>query len=70
LNTDNNIVGRTISDAEKKLGARIVMIEKEDENGLVNVLTPNQVEVLEVSDRIYLFLRKTDIKRVERSLED
>ena len=70
LNTDNNIVGRTISDAEKKLGARIVMIEKEDENGLFNVLTPNQVEVLEVSDRIYLFLRKTDIKRVERSLED
>ena len=46
------------------------MIEKEDENGLVNVLTPDLVEILEMSDRIYLFLNKTDIKRVERSLED
>jgi trk system potassium uptake protein TrkA len=70
LSSENGIIGKTISDAEKKLGARIVMIEKEDENGLVNVLTPDIVEVLEMSDRIYLFLNKTDIKRVERSLED
>ena len=70
LSSENGIIGKTVSDGEKKLGARIVMIEKEDENGLVNVLTPDLVEVLEMSDKIYLFLNKSDIKRVERSLED
>jgi trk system potassium uptake protein TrkA len=70
LGPNNKIVGRTIPDAEKKLGARIVMIEKDDEDGNISVLTPKQVEILDISDRIYLFLKKTDIKRVERSLED
>ena len=46
------------------------MIEKEDEDGVLNVLTPNQVETLEMSDKIYLFLEKTDLKRVEKSLEN
>ena len=63
-------VGRTISDAENKIGSRIVMIEKEDENGVLNVLTPNQVDTLEMADKIYLFLEKTDLKRVEKSLEN
>ena len=70
LSGDNNLVGRTISDAENKIGSTIVMIEKEDEDGVLNVLTPNQVEILEMSDKIYLFLEKTDLKRVEKSLEN
>ena len=70
LGADNNLVGRTILDAENKIGSRIVMIEKEDEDGILNVLTPNQVETLEMSDKIYLFLEKTDLKRVEKSLEN
>ena len=70
LSADNKLVGRTISDAENKIGSRIVMIEKEDEDGILNVLTPNQVETLEMSDKIYLFLEKTDLKRVEKSLEN
>tara|TARA_B110000495_G_scaffold160665_1_gene145075 strand:- start:884 stop:1162 length:279 start_codon:yes stop_codon:yes gene_type:complete len=70
LSSGNGVIGSTIKDAEKKLGARIVMIEKENDDGILNILTPNQVEVLEDSDKIYLFLNKSDIKRVERSLED
>jgi len=70
LSVENNLVGRTISDAENKIGSRIVMIEKEDENGVLNVLTPNQVDTLEMADKIYLFLEKTDLKRVEKSLEN
>ena len=70
LSSGNGVIGSTIQDAEKKLGARIVMIEKENDDGILNILTPNQVEVLEDSDKIYLFLNKSDIKRVERSLED
>ncbi|MCH1523835.1 MAG: NAD-binding protein [Candidatus Thalassarchaeaceae archaeon] len=70
LSVENNLVGRTIPDAENKIGSRIVMIEKEDEDGVLKVLTPNQVETLEMSDKIYLFLEKTDLKRVEKSLEN
>ena len=55
---------------EKKLGSRIVMIERENEEGVLNVLTPNQIESLEMSDKIYIFLEKTDLKRVEKSLEN
>ena len=70
LGTDNDLVSRTISDAEKKLGSRIVMVERENEEGVLNVLTPNQIESLEMSDKIYIFLEKTDLKRVEKSLEN
>ena len=46
------------------------MIERINEEGAVEVQIPNQVESLEMSDKIYIFLEKSDIKRVERSLEN
>ena len=70
LNSGNNLVGKTVEEAEHKIGSRIALIEKEDEDGVLNVLNPSQVDVLEVSDKIYLFLEKTDLKRVEKSLEN
>ncbi|DAC62324.1 MAG TPA: hypothetical protein HA357_04075 [Candidatus Thalassarchaeaceae archaeon] len=70
LNSGNNLVGKTVEEAEYKIGSRIVLIEKEDDDGVLNVLNPGQVDVLEVSDKIYLFLEKTDLKRVEKSLEN
>ena len=70
LNSGNNLVGKTVEEAEYKIGSRIVLIEKEDDDGVLNVLNPSQVDVLEVSDKIYLFLEKTDLKRVEKSLEN
>ena len=70
LNSGNNLVGKTVEEAEHKIGSRIALIEKEDEDGVLNVLNPSQVVVLEVSDKIYLFLEKTDLKRVEKSLEN
>jgi Trk K+ transport system NAD-binding subunit len=70
LSSDNNLVGRSISDAENKIGCRIVMIERITEEGALEVQIPTQVESLEMSDKIYIFLEKSDIKRVERSLEN
>ncbi len=70
LNSGNNLVGKTVEEAEYKIGSRIVLIEKEDDDGVLNVLNPSQVDILEVSDKIYLFLEKTDLKRVEKSLEN
>jgi trk system potassium uptake protein TrkA len=70
LNSGNNLVGKTVEEAEHKIGSRIALIEKEDEDGVLNVLNPNQVDVLEISDKIYLFLEKADLKRVEKSLEN
>ena len=69
LNSGNNVVGKTVEKAEYKIGSMIVLKEKDDD-GVLNVLTPSQVDVLKVSDKIYLFLEKTDLKRVEKSLEN
>jgi Trk K+ transport system NAD-binding subunit len=70
LSSENNLVGKSIFDAESKIGCRIVMIERINEEGMLGVQIPTQVENLEASDRIYIFLEKSDIKRVERSLEN
>ena len=70
LSSENNLVGRSISDAENKIDCRIVMIERINEEGFLEVKIPSQVESLEMSDKIYIFLEKSDIKKVERSLEN
>ena len=70
LSSENNLVGRSISYAENKIGCRIVMVERLNEDGKVEVLIPSHVDDLEMSDKIYIFLEKSDIKRVERSLEN
>ena len=54
LSSDNNLVGRSISDAENKIGCRIVMIERITEEGALEVQIPTQVESLEMSDKIYI----------------
>lgn len=46
------------------------MVERFDESGSVTVLNPNTVDSIEASDRIYLFLAKDDLKKVERALEN
>ena len=46
------------------------MNERLNKEGMLSVQIPSQVENLEASDKIYIFLEKSDIKRVERSLEN
>ena len=58
LSSENNLVGRSISYAENKIGCRIVMVERLNEDGKVEVLIPSHVDDLEMSDKIYIFLRK------------
>ena len=68
LSAKAEIVGRSISDAESKLGCRIVMVEHEDEDGMIHILNPSAVDSLQVGDKVLLFLRLDDLKRVEKAL--
>ena len=68
LSAKAEIVGRSISDAESKLGCRIVMVEHEDEDGIIHVLNPSDVDTLQVGDKVLLFLRLDDLKRLEKAL--
>ena len=68
LNGKAEIVGRSISDSESKLGCRIVMVEHEDEDGITHIQNPSEVDSLQVGDKVLLFLRLDDLKRVEKAL--
>ena len=68
LSAKAEIVGRSISDAESKLGCRIVMVENEDDEGLIHILNPSAVDSLQVGDKVLLFLRLDDLKKVEKAL--
>ncbi|HIC50909.1 MAG: hypothetical protein CXX69_01990 [Candidatus Thalassarchaeum betae] len=70
VNSEHPFSGKSVKDVERKLGARVVMVERFDESGSVIVLNPNTVDRIEASDRIYLFLAKDDLKKVERALEN
>ena len=70
VNSEHPFAGKSVKDVERKLRARVVMVERFDESGSVTVLNPNTVESIEASDRIYLFLAKDDLKKVERALEN
>ena len=60
--------GITISDAELKLGFRIVMVEHEDEDGVIHIQNPSEVDSLQVGDKVLLLLRLDDLKRLEKAL--
>lgn len=68
LSAKADIVGRTIEDAEARLSCRVVMVEHEDDDGIIHILNPNEVETLSVGDKVLLFLFLDDLKRVEKSL--
>ena len=70
VNSEPPFAGKSVKDVERKLRARVVMVERFDESGSVTVLNPNTVDSIEASDRIYLFLAKDDLKKVERALEN
>ena len=70
VNSEHPFAGKSVKDVERKLRARVVMVERFDESGSVTVLNPNTVDSIEASDRIYLFLAKDDLKKVERALEN
>ncbi|HIH80792.1 MAG TPA: hypothetical protein HA303_06190, partial [Candidatus Thalassarchaeaceae archaeon] len=58
-------IGRTIQEAEKKLGCRIVMVEKEDDSGIIQILNPSDVDILNAGDKVLVFLKRDDMKYVE-----
>jgi trk system potassium uptake protein TrkA len=61
-------IGRTIQEAEKKLGCRIVMVEKEDDSGTIQILNPSDVDILNAGDKVLVFLKRDDMKHVEKTL--
>jgi Trk K+ transport system NAD-binding subunit len=46
------------------------MVERHDDTGSTVMLKPHTLESIEVGDRIYLFLARDDLKRVENALEN
>ena len=70
ISPDHSFAGKSVKEAEKAIGARVVMVDRHNENGEVEVLKPNMAETIDVDDRIYLFLSKSDLKKVERALEN
>ncbi len=70
VNTEHSFAGKSVKDAESSLGARVVMVERLDESGSTAVLNPHTVDSIEVGDRIYLFLARDDLKKVEKALEN
>jgi len=70
VNGDHSFTGKSVKDCESSIGARIVMVERHDDTGNGLVLKPHTLESIEVGDRIYLFLARDDLKRVEKALEN
>ena len=70
VNTEHAFAGKSVKDVENSLGARVVMVERLDESDSTNVLNPHTVDSIEVGDRIYLFLARDDLKKVEKALEN
>ena len=68
LSHQSYFIGRTIQEAEKKLGCRIVMIENEDDSGIIHIQTPSDVDTLNAGDKVLVFLKRDDMKRVEKTL--
>ena len=68
VNGDHSFAGKSVKDCESAIGARIVMVERHDDTGAGVILKPHTLESIEVGDRIYLFLARDDLKRVERAL--
>ena len=70
VNTEHSFAGKSVKDVENTLGARVVMVERLDESDSTSVLNPHTVDSIEVGDRIYLFLARDDLKKVEKALEN
>ena len=70
VSPNHSFAGKSVREVEKAIGARIVLGDRHDEKGEVEVLKPHTVETIDVDDRIYLFLSKSDLKKVERALEN
>jgi len=70
VNHHHKFVGKSVKDSEGVLRSRIVMVERHDDKGSTVMLKPHTVESIEVGDRIYLFLARDDLKKVEKALEN
>ena len=44
------------------------MVEHEDEDGIIHIQNPSEVDSLQVGDKVLLFLRLDDLKRLEKAL--
>ena len=68
VKAEQGIEGWSISKIESKFGARIAMIDREDFDGKVSVLDPNEVDTILLGDRLYILLLKDDLKKLEKIL--
>ena len=65
---EQGMEGWSVSKVESKLGARVAMIDRQDFDGAISVLDPNDVETILLGDRLYILLLKEHLKKLEKSL--
>ncbi|DAC32587.1 MAG TPA: hypothetical protein D7H79_06165, partial [Candidatus Poseidoniales archaeon] len=41
------------------------MVEKEDDSGIIQILNPSDVDILNAGDKVLVFLKRDDMKYVE-----
>ena len=65
ITSESGFLGELWHEANKKLNAKLVMLERSDAIGGVQTLSENEVDTLEEGDRIYLILEIDDVGKVE-----
>jgi len=67
VKSDQGIEGKSVSKVESKLGARVAMVDRVQEDGKTIVLDPSDVESIQLGDRLYILLLKEHLKKLEKT---
>ncbi|MBT6874134.1 MAG: hypothetical protein HOA28_02745 [Euryarchaeota archaeon] len=68
IHSEHILLNSSISDAEKNLDVRVVMIHRIDTDGNRDVRYPISIESIEIGDRVYFLTIKDNLRKVEKSL--
>ena len=69
ISTNSEHISKSITEIENELRVRVVMIERNSNEGILETIIPSPSGIIEANDRVYLILNINDIKKVENSLE-
>ncbi len=68
IHDDHVFLNSSISEAEKKIDVRVVMVDRTDTEGNREVRYPISINNIEKGDRIYLLTQKDNLRKVEKAL--
>jgi trk system potassium uptake protein TrkA len=68
IHDDHVFLNSSISEAERKIDVRVVMVDRTDTEGNREVRYPISINNIEKGDRIYLLTQKDNLRKVEKAL--